>query len=277
MIRRLSTLLMLLALVALLASGCTGVKAGFLTRGTAGMTAVLAAAEAPAPPDAEPPDAEQMDAPFSTPEAAMRHYIDGVRRNDVDAIAAACAIEEMAHGFQFEQQTERLGMMNPLLLPLPPDYPFYAALNAADQRAQCLRYARMLALSLLSTEAFDGRPILDPGAERVAQFVRDIDPQRLSGLALERTGAAPMIEDARYLENAARQARIYSADELTERVGLLSFEQGHYLIGFTLLRYGDEWKIMSQVANLAGTSALGTVGAIAPESFNAYLITDEQP
>ena len=66
------------------------------------------------------------------------------------------------------------------------------------------------------------------------------------------------MNDARYLENAARLASIYGADESTERVALFSFEGNYYYLGFTLLRYGDNWKISSQTSPLAGTSALGT-------------------
>ncbi len=39
------------------------------------------------------------------------------------------------------------------------------------------------------------------------------------------------------------------------------------MIGFTLLRYGDDWKVSSQVSNLAGTSLLGAALPMTPDEY----------
>ncbi|MFN8465669.1 MAG: hypothetical protein U0X20_08975 [Caldilineaceae bacterium] len=128
---------------------------------------------------------------------------------------------------------------------------------------------RNLAYSLLSAETVDGSIIANPGAERVQAFVTDVDPSRLAGIELVQIGAPSpdLLSSTRYQDNAAKQAAIYGADELTERVGLLSFEGKDYLLGFTVVRYGDGWKVMNQTSNLAGTSALGTVEPTTPDEF----------
>jgi len=50
---------------------------------------------------------------------------------------------------------------------------------------------------------------------------------------------------------------VQGADELTERVALVMLEGQGYLVGFTLLRYGDGWKVSSQSPPLAGTPSTG--------------------
>ena len=60
------------------------------------------------------------------------------------------------------------------------------------------------------------------------------------------------------LKYAAKQAAIYGADELTERMALVSLDGKLYEVGFTLLRYGDDWRISSQTSALGNTAAVGT-------------------
>ena len=46
----------------------------------------------------------------------------------------------------------------------------------------------------------------------------------------------------------------------------------YYYVGFTLLRYGSDWKVSEQVANLANTNALGTAQPTTVEEFNRLTI-----
>jgi hypothetical protein len=50
-------------------------------------------------------------------------------------------------------------------------------------------------------------------------------------------------------------------------VALVSFEQNYYYLGFTLLRYGTNWKIANQVSQLAGTNVLGAAQGITEAEF----------
>jgi hypothetical protein len=52
-----------------------------------------------------------------------------------------------------------------------------------------------------------------------------------------------------------------------ERVVLFSFDQNDCYVGFTLLRYGDNWKIGNQVAHLVNTNALGTPAQTTVQEF----------
>jgi hypothetical protein len=75
------------------------------------------------------------------------------------------------------------------------------------------------------------------------------------------------MNDAKYMENAAKMAKIFGADESTERVVLVSLDQNYYYLGFTLLRYGGNWKISGRNSHLANTDALGTPQKTTAEDF----------
>ena len=210
---------------------------------------------------------QAADVTFKTPEEAITHYLEGVARNDVRRILQASAINEMSTKFKFDLYAERLRAINPTYL-APSDYPFYAEINKAHLSSQLLNQVKHLSYSLLSGETLEGT-IIQADAERAKRFVKDVDPQRLSKLELKKIGLPnkTVMSDPRYLENAARIASGYGADESTERLALFSFEQNYYYLGFTLLRYGTTWKIGDQVSQLAGTNILGTAQQTTEEEF----------
>lgn len=198
---------------------------------------------------------------LSTPEDAIDHYLAGIAAGDVAKILAATAIDEMAERFQADLYVERLGgVLMPLLMLAPADYPYYVAMNKAQQTARILGQVRNFSYSLLSDEDIaSAQAILEVDAERMARFTAAIDPARLAGIAVTEISppSVPAGSEARYNENVAKIARIYGADEYAERVVVFSFEGSDYLIGFQLLRYGDDWKVMDQSSPLGGTNALG--------------------
>ena len=258
---RITTLLVAAALF----TGCTGVTVT-INRATP-MAVAVAVPKATAVPEAS------LVSDYSTPEAAITAYIDGIKQQNVSATFAASAINEPAQQFDFQAYADRLQAMPLLTSPAPAEYPFYVELNRVRRQNEVLGQVRNLAYSLLSAETIDGSIIANPGPERVQAFVTDVDPSRLSGIELVKIGAPSpdLLSSTRFQENAAKQAAIYGADELTERVALLSFEDKDYLLGFTLLRYGDGWRVMYQTSNLAGTSALGTAEPTTPDEFGSLI------
>jgi len=254
---RIATLLVAAALF----TGCTGVT---VTINRSTPIAIAAAV----PGATSVPDASSVPI-YSTPEAAITAYLDGIKQQNVSAIFIASAVNEPAQQFDFQAYADRLQAMPLLTSPAPAEYPFYVKMNRVRRQNEVLSQVRNLAYSLLSTETIDGSLVANPGTERVQAFVTDVDPSRLSGIELVKIGipSPDLLSSTRFQENAAKQAAIYGADELTERVALLSFEDKDYLLGFTLLRYGDSWKIMYQTSNLAGTSTLGTVEPTTPDEF----------
>jgi hypothetical protein len=215
-------------------------------------------------------------ATYGTPEDAIIGYLDGIKEQDIARILGASAIDQPAANFDFVAYVERLRAMPLLVSPAPATAPFLVEINRVRRENEILGAVRNFAYSLLTEETIDGSMIANPSPEQVQAFVADLDLARLGGIELVRIGAPlpELLNSDRFQENAARQARIYGADELTERVALFAFEGRLYVVGFSLLRYGEDWKVLSQVSNLAGTSALGTV-VEATEAAFAELIGDE--
>ena len=102
-------------------------------------------------------------------------------------------------------------------------------------------------------------PIQGADAERMRKFITDIDPARLGTIEVKSISppSVPAASETRYLENSGRIARIYGADEYSERVVVFAFEGSDYAMGFQLLRYGDKWKVMDQSSPLAGINVMG--------------------
>jgi hypothetical protein len=206
---------------------------------------------------------------FKTPEEAITSYLAGVAQGDLRKILEACAIDEMSENFKFDVYIERLRAFVPFQSPAPANDPFYVELNKAQISSQISSQVKLFTFSLLSTENVIGGSTIMMDVERATSFMKAVDPKRLAKLEVKKI-ALPnktLMSSTRYLDNAAKIAHVYGADESTERVVLFSFEQNYYFLGFTLLRYGENWKISSQNSALANTSALGAPQKTTVEEF----------
>jgi len=217
--------------------------------------------------------AAQDDVSFDTPEEAITFYIQSVAEGEVSELMQATAVDEMSENFRFDLYVQRLRALN-LQSPAPSDDTFYAEINKAQFSSQVLFQTRNLTYGLLTSESqlIDGQMIVlpeDEAADFVTGFVNEVDPERLAQLQVI-TIAVPspeLAQSERNVENWDRLARVYGADELTERVALLLFEGDYYYVGFTLLRYEDDWKISSVNSALGNTSSLGAPVQITEEEF----------
>ena len=217
-----------------------------LLAGAAGVLPAAAADPSPAPG-------------FATPEDAVKAYLAGVTDADIAQVLASAAIDEMATGFDFTAYIERLRAWIPYLAPAPATDPFLIEMNRAQQTAQLLGQTRMLIYSILTAEDLEGGTVAPVDGAWAQGFIEQMDLSRLGGLVVETVAFADADLQAtpRYLDNAAKQAAVEGADELTERVALVSLEGRRYQVGFTLLRYGDTWKVGWQSSAIAGTPATG--------------------
>lgn len=214
---------------------------------------------------------------FTTPEEAITHYLSGVVAGDVEQILAACAIDEMATNFHFDRYTARVGVLPPTQALAPADYPLYIEMNKAQLTAQLLGRVKILTYSLLAEEpVMDAAPIRVDEA-RTAQFISAVDPQRLATLTVEQIALpnATVMASELYQENTMRAALVYDADAWTERVALIGFEGEYYLLGFTLVRYGEGWKISEAVSPLADTNPLGAAEPITIAQFETMTSSAE--
>lgn len=162
------------------------------------------------------------DGSFSTPEEAVTVYMQGVTQGDISQIMQACAINEMSEKFRLDLYTDRVKALTPFA-PAPSDYPLYVEMNKAQFTWQILNQVKNLAYGLLATEnkVVEGQ-VVPIDAAGAAQFMEEVNPERLAQLQVTAMGLpSPEIAGSeRNLDNWNRQAQVYGADELTERVVL---------------------------------------------------------
>jgi hypothetical protein len=213
---------------------------------------------------------------FKTPEDIITSYFEGIAENNLQKILQTLAINEMSENFHFDLYTERVGAFIPTLSLAPSEYPLYVEANKMKLSGELMDQMKFFTYSLLSNEPVsEATPIrLDP--ERTKSFVENVDPGRLSSLSIKSIDLANQktMSTTRYLENAAAIARVFGADESTERVALFLFEEKYYYVGFTLLRYGESWKISRQTSAMAATNALGVAHSTTPEEFETMISGD---
>jgi hypothetical protein len=195
-----------------------------------------------------------------TPDEAVREYMAAVAAADAGRVLEASAIDEVAKGHRFAESVDRIQAFMPHVMLAPAEHPFYVEVNRAQRADEILSQVLMLAYGLLSGETTDGSPIVPVDRAWAEDFVAQVDPARLAGIEVmdSRFPHPDLGTDERYLETAAALAANQGADELTERLVLFSFEGQTYSLGFTLLRYGNDWLVSSQSSPIGGTSTLGT-------------------
>ncbi len=206
----------------------------------------------------------------STPEAAVSQYMEAVAKADAAELVQACAIDEASTRFRFDLQAERLkAIVSTTTYLFPSDYHFYAEMNKSVQSALIFGQVRGLEYSLLQSVPVD-QVITPVDLARAQQYVKDVDPSRLADMKVVsiKLPSPKLANDARNIKNWAAIANVYGADEMTERLALFQWNGKDYEVGFTLLRYGGDWKVLSQMSNLAGIGGNGTADPTTPEEFD---------
>ncbi len=205
---------------------------------------------------------------LGTPEDAVHAYLAGVASNDVEAILEASAVEEASEGFDFVAQADRLKIIQPVGQPGPAEYPFYADINRSLFASRLLSQAQTLSYSMLSSTPIVVQPVPADGPAASA-FVAEVDPAQLADLqVVDVRPPDPSLEnDPQARSNALAVAAIYGASDSVQRVALLELGGSHYEVGFELLKYGDDWRVMVQSSSIAGLPGTGAATPITPEEF----------
>lgn len=209
------------------------------------------------------------DIAFATPEDAIAHFFEGLIQGDLGTILQSSAIDEMSENFAFDLYVDRLRAFMPIQSFAPADYPLYVEINRAEITARLSTQVKLLSYSLLAGDEIELDRTTIMELEGAQNLVLQVDPSRLAQLeVIEVSLPNPTaMSSDRYKENMLRLAVTYGADEATERVALVSFEDNDYLLGFSFLRYSDNWKISSLNSPLAGTTVLGAATLTTREEF----------
>lgn len=133
----------------------------------------------------------------------------------------------------------------------------YPDLNAASILGNFSRRTKMLVFSFFVTKGLDGKPIVPVDRAYAEAFELAVDTQKLGHLRLLRVDLPrkAILESDKNAENFSKTAKLYGAQEMTERIVLYELDGRTFLGGFQLYRYASGWKICSLHSNLAGLPA----------------------
>lgn len=220
---------------------------------TAGLTAGLLAGMVLAAPVGA-----QDAATFATPEDAVAAYLQGVKDADAAEILAASAVDQMAASVDFAAYIDRIQAWT-MMAPAPATDPFLSDLTLAQQQGMLLGQVRNLVYGLLTDIDLSGGIVSPVDAAWAQGFMDQLDMARLGGLTIGGVVLPnpELMAGDRYKETTAKQAAVWGADEMTERVATVSLEGRDWLVGFTLMRFGDDWRVAFQTSAIGGTSANG--------------------
>lgn len=210
---------------------------------------------------------------FETPETAVREYLEGVAQADIDQVLETSAADELAEGYRFEQWVDRLGTYQSVSAG-PVHSPFFADVEHVIWLSRLTRQAKTLAYSLLAPETLGEEGLYygtvpDVGGGWATDLMAELDETRLKSLVVVdiRMPNPEWFDRPESQEIVAGMAQISGADHWTERVALLLFESDTYMVGFNLLRYGDDWKVYEQKSNIAGLHQSGTAWPVTASLF----------
>lgn len=206
-----------------------------------------------------PAGAQDASPSVATPEGAVRIYLDAFKARDLESLMAVSAADPVADEVDFVAYVDRIRAWLPFQAPAPATDPFLIDLNRVQQASQLLGQTRMLTYGLLTDVQLDGATVAPVDAAWAEAFMDQLDLARLDGLEIGEIALPDpeLMDSDRYREVMAKQAAVYGADEMTERVALVSLEGRDWLVGFTLMRFGDAWHVNSQTSAIAGLPATG--------------------
>lgn len=200
---------------------------------------------------------------FSTPEDAINYFAGCIEKGDYEGCLKACAINEMAKGYDYKSFAERIKSLQPLgMTLLPSEYEQYVDYNAARLKQQIMMQMSSFAVSLNLSGEYESltngtmMPLKDE--EFPGDLIEQLDPARIEGLKIVEIVKADKHDDVVNRENQKKMAAVYGADDVQFRTVLYELGGDYYAGGFTLLEYDGRWLIQNMSDPLAGIPTLGT-------------------
>lgn len=214
------------------------------------------------------------EAHFKTPEEAVTAFMEAVKKQDFEAILATTAVDRMSKGYDFIGQARQIKVIMPHYA-MPTSDPFFVSVNKAIYTGQIARNVQYFTYSLMVIN-----PILEGNTYVVADapaaatdMFYEVEAKRLSELSISKIGI-PMPEKLnsdRQQRLFSRHAKIFQGDAATERVALLSFDGLNFLVGFSLIRYGDDWLVEEMMSEIADVGFFKPAKRTTPDEFEALI------
>lgn len=194
---------------------------------------------------------------FATPEKAITYFMKSLINNKVSNAFKVCAVNDYSEKYNFNAFSKRLDSISYLQSMAPAEYQLYVELNKIECLARIGKQIKLFYYSILSGENDLIEPKYTPSDGEIEKFIQAVDPKRLSVLEVISIDKPLLVDDERYKKNASASAQCFGANDATERVALLKFNNDFYIIGFYLIKYGSSWKISSLCSPLANTPMYG--------------------
>jgi hypothetical protein len=213
---------------------------------------------------------------FSTPEDAIKYFIDRLKARDMDGALGACAINEMAKGFDYEAFAERVKSLQPLTVTyLPSEYSEFVEYNkykiTKDIMLQMVAFSSGFYLPEKYWRLLSATMPLNSGVD-VESLIKQLDPSKISKLKIADIGKSPKHDTTTNRKTQKSIAKTYGADDEQFRTVLYEYDGDYYVGGFTLIEYGNRWQIANLVDPIAGISAYGAPIKLEDKSdFDSYI------
>ena len=196
---------------------------------------------------------------FETPEAAIKHFIERLAANDLEGALESCNINEMDR-FDYKAYTKRLQATILYSSPAPSKPFLFTQINRVSQIANIARQVKFMLYSLLTDVSKEelSTTIYNQDEAKVSAFVEKCNTTELYGLTVVKINLpTPIINTERARKNFIEMARVYGADDATERIVLYKLNESYYWGGMHLLKYEKYWRIDSLNSNFANQNAFG--------------------
>ncbi len=213
--------------------------------------------------------------PFSTPESTITFFIECVKAEDYDCALSACALDEIANGFDYEAMSKWLRILSPTSRYLPSEYGLFAAFNRHSLEYHILWQLSWMALSVVLPPEYGAflemRILLDSTVD-FDNVVADMDPAKMLRLEIVEIGRSHLLDTERNEEYLTQQAQVYGAEAATSKAVLYEIDGEYYVGGVQLLQYDGKWLITTLHDPLINQPSTGVLIRVnGPSEFETLL------
>jgi hypothetical protein len=210
------------------------------------------------------------DKDFATPEAAIKHFVESIAKNNLEGALQTFAINQQAEKFDFTATSEWMKVIIPSQFLAPSDYDMYKQLNRVQLAWEYGEQIKAFAYSFYLSELLDETIYIQDEPERVSRFIDSVNPELLINLKIHKIFRFIGVSE-KMLNMWERQAKPVGADETTECIVLYELGGNYYLGGARVLRYSESWKLDSLSSIIAMTEDSGAVTKTTLEDFEAFI------
>ena len=183
-------------------------------------------------------DPAQKSIGYSDPAETIEYFIDQIKEGNYAAALRACAVSEIADGFDYEAYIKRMNMLNPAENYLPSEYLLFKSFNEKSTEFYILQQLCRMAQSISLSEDYEPylkmAPILGNQID-LDDVVDDMDPLLLADIMILEIEEPELPDQERYRDNLNEQAEIYGAEQLISFSVLYEVDNDYYAGRFSVV------------------------------------------